>query len=197
MNDNNVYCQKLLLNTTAVNNNNFQATTLNRQKSICSHEIVRANDTASDSTIAPFAVDTSCNRRSAAHATLNKLEKVQFETIYNAKRSMDFLTPVLINTSYDIHVPITDPYASHNHCTLNCVCDKSHDILYHGTMYPTPLNNARFSIDLYNVLIASIYLHQYFYVLEIMSQSADYDELYHDELYHDDTIYCPSFSLVR
>ena len=43
---------------------------------------------------------------------------------------------------------------------------KDHDILYHGTMYHTPLNNTRFSIDAYNVLIASIYLHQCFYILK-------------------------------
>ena len=70
-------------------------------------------------------------------------------------------------------VPITDFYASHTHCTLNCICKKDHDILYHSTMYHTPLNNTRFSIDAYNVLIASIYLHLYFYVLKIsISQNA-------------------------
>ena len=37
---------------------------------------------------------------------------------------------------------------------------------YH-TMYHTPLNNTRFSIDAYNALITSIYLHQCFYILKI------------------------------
>ena len=46
--------------------------------------------------------------------------------------------------------------------------NKDHDILYHGTMYHTPL---RFSIDAYNVLIASIYLHQCFYILKILAHS--------------------------
>ena len=70
-------------------------------------------------------------------------------------------------------VPITDFYAFHIHITLTCVCKKNHDILYHRMMYHTPLNNTRFSIDAYNVLIASIYLHLYFYVLKIsISQNA-------------------------
>ena len=109
-----------------------------------------------------FAADTSCNRSSDAQISLHNL------------------------------VPITDSDASHIHCTLNCICKKDHDILYHGTMYHTPLNNTRFSIDAYNVLIASIYLHQYFYILKILAHSVDFNELYRNV-----TIHCPSFSLVR
>ena len=82
------------------------------------------------------AVDTSCNRSSDAQISLINL------------------------------VPITDSDASHIHCTLNCICKKDHDILYHGTMYHTPLNNTQFSIDAYNALIASIYLHQYFCIFK-------------------------------
>ena len=89
-------------------------------------------------------------------------------------------------------VPITDSDASHIHCTLNCICKKDHDILYHGTMYHTPLNNTQFSIDAYNALIASIYLHQYFCILKILAHSVDFNELYRNV-----TIHCPSFSLVR
>ena len=109
-----------------------------------------------------FAADTSCNRSSDAQISLNNL------------------------------VPITDSDASHIHCTLNCICKKDHDILYHGTMYHTPLNNTQFSIDAYNALIASIYLHQYFCILKILAHSVDFNELYRNV-----TIHCPSFSLVR
>ena len=93
------------------------------------------------------AVDTSCNRSSDAQISLHNL------------------------------VPITDSDASHIHCTLNCICKKDHDILYHGTMYHTPLNNTRFSIDAsYNVLIASlVYLHQCFYILKILAHSVDFN----------------------
>ena len=77
-------------------------------------------------------------------------------------------------------------------CTLKCICKKDHDILYHGTMYHTPLNNTQFSIDAYNALIASIYLHQYFCILKILAHSVDFNELYRNV-----TIHCPSFSLVR
>ena len=59
-------------------------------------------------------------------------------------------------------------------------------------MYHTPLNNTRFSIDAYNALIASIYLHQCFYILKILAHSVDFNELYRNV-----TIHCPSFSLVR
>ena len=72
------------------------------------------------------------------------------------------------------------------------ICKKAHDILYHGTMYHTPLNNTQFSIDAYNALIASIYLHQYFCILKILAHSVDFNELYRNV-----TIHCPSFSLVR
>ena len=109
-----------------------------------------------------FAADTSCNRSSDAQISLHNL------------------------------VPITDSDASHIHCTLNCICKKDHDILYHGTMYHTPLNNTQFSIDAYNALIASIYLHQYFCILKILAHSVDFNELYRNV-----TIHCPSFSLVR
>ena len=109
-----------------------------------------------------FAADTSCNRSSDAQMSLHNL------------------------------VPITDSDASHIHCTLNCICKKDHDILYHGTMYHTPLNNTQFSIDAYNALIASIYLHQYFCILKILAHSVDFNELYRNV-----TIHCPSFSLVR
>ena len=56
----------------------------------------------------------------------------------------------------------------------------------------TPLNNTQFSIDAYNALIASIYLHQYFCILKILAHSVDFNELYRNV-----TIHCPSFSLVR
>ena len=127
-----------------------------------SQEIVRTIDTASDSPTVFYAADTSCNRSSDAQISLHNL------------------------------VPITDSDASHIHCTLNCICKKDHDILYHGTMYHTPLNNTRFSIDAYNALIASIYLHQCFYILKILAHSVDFNELYRNV-----TIHCPSFSLVR
>ena len=127
-----------------------------------SHEMVRTIDTASDSPIVFHAADTSCNRSSDAQISLHNL------------------------------VPITDSDASHIHCTLNCICKKDHDILYHGTMYHTPLNNTQFSIDAYNALIASIYLHQYFCILKILAHSVDFNELYRNV-----TIHCPSFSLVR
>ena len=91
--------------------------------------MVRAIDAASDSPTVFHAVDTSCNRSSDAQISLHNL------------------------------VPTTDSDASHIHCTLNCICKKDYDILYHGTMYHTPLNNTRFSIDAYNALVASIYLH--------------------------------------
>ena len=55
-------------------------------------------------------------------------------------------------------------------------------------MYHTPLNNTRFSIDACNVLIASIYLHQCFYILKILAHSVDFNELYCNI-----TIHCPSF----
>ena len=47
-------------------------------------------------------------------------------------------------------------------------------------------------IDAYNALIASIYLHQCFYILKILAHSVDFNELYRNV-----TIHCPSFSLVR
>ena len=56
-----------------------------------SHEMVRTIDTASDSPIVFHAADTSCNRSSDAQISLYNL------------------------------VPITDFYASHTHCTLNCI----------------------------------------------------------------------------
>ena len=140
----------------------FQSYHIQDKKSTCRNEIVHAIDTASDSPIVFFASDTSCNRSSDAQISLHNL------------------------------VPITDFYASHIHCTLNCICKKDHDILYHGTMYHIPLNNTRFSIDAYNVLIASIYLHQCFYILKILAHSVDFNELYRNV-----TIHCPSFSLVR
>ena len=109
-----------------------------------------------------YIADTSCNRSSDAQISLHNL------------------------------VPTTDSDASHIHCTLNCICKKDYDILYHGTMYHTPLNNTQFSIDAYNALIASIYLHQYFCILKILAHSVDFNELYRNV-----TIHCPSFSLVR
>ena len=132
------------------------------KKSYSSHEMVRAIDAASDSPTVFHAVDTSCNRSSDAQISLHNL------------------------------VPTTDSDASHIHCTLNCICKKDYDILYHGTMYHTPLNNTQFSIDAYNALIASIYLHQYFCILKILAHSVDFNELYRNV-----TIHCPSFSLVR
>ena len=54
------------------------------------------------------------------------------------------------------------------------------------------LNNTQFSIDAYNALIASIYLHQHFCILKILAHSVDFNELYRNF-----TIHCPSFSLVR
>ena len=100
----------------AIDKTTFQRYHNADKKSSSSHEIVRAIDTASDSTIAFFAADTSCNRSSDAQISLHNL------------------------------VPITDFYASHSHCTLNCICKKDHDdILYRGTIYHTPLNNTRFS----------------------------------------------------
>ena len=125
----------------AIDKTTFQRYHNSDKKSSSSHEIVRAIETASDSTIAFFAADTSCNRSSDAQTSLHNL------------------------------VPITDFYAFHIHCTLTCVCKKNHDILYHSTMYHTPLNNTRFSIDACNVLIASIYLHQCFYILKILAHS--------------------------
>ena len=65
------------------------------KKASCSHEIVRAIDTASDSPIVFFASDTSCNHSSDAQTSLHNL------------------------------VPITDLYTSHIHCTLNCICKKN------------------------------------------------------------------------
>ena len=115
------------------------------KKSYSSQEIVRAIDAASDSPIVFHAVDTSCNRSSDAQISLHNL------------------------------VPITDSDASHIHCTLNCICKKDHDILYHGTMYHTPLNNYTvFKIDAYNVLSASIYLHQRFYIFKILAHFVDF-----------------------
>ena len=118
----------------AIDKTTFQRYHNSDKKSSSSHEIVRAIETASDSTIAFFAADTSCNRSHDVQISLHNL------------------------------VPITDSDASHIHCTLNCICKKDHDILYHGTMYHTPLNNTRFSIDAYNALIASIYLHTNIFV---------------------------------
>ena len=130
----------------AIEKTTFQRYTRNSdKKSYSSHGIVCAIDTASDSPTVFFAADTSCNRSSDAQISLHNL------------------------------VPITDFYASHIHCTLNCICKKEYDILYHGTMYHTPLNNTRFSIDAYNVLIASIYLHQCFYILKLLTHSVDFN----------------------
>ena len=119
-------CQKLMPNM-AIEKTTFPSYTRNSdKKSYSSHEMVRAIDAASDSPTVFHAVDTSCNRSSDAQISLHNL------------------------------VPTTDSDASHIHCTLNCICKKDHDILYHGTMYHTPLNNTQFSIDAYNALIASI-----------------------------------------
>ena len=101
----------------AIEKKTFQRYTRNSdKKSYSSHGIVCAIDTASDSPIVSFAADTSCNRSSGTQISLHN------------------------------RVPITDFYASHIHCTLNCICKQDHDILYHGTMYHTPLNNTQFSI---------------------------------------------------
>jgi hypothetical protein len=85
-------------------------------------------------------------------------------------------------------VPITDflceSYSLHFKQYEVRICKKAHDILYHGTMYHTPLNNTRFSIDAYNVLIASIYLHQCFYILKILAHSVDFNELYPNVTIH-------------
>ena len=51
-------------------------------------------------------------------------------------------------------------------------------------MYHTPLNNTRFSIDAYNALIASIYLHQCFYIFKILAHSVDFNELYRNVTIH-------------
>ena len=155
-------CQKLMPNM-AIEKTTFQSYTRNSdKKSYSRNGIVRTIDTASDSPTVFYAVDTSCNRSSDAQISLHNL------------------------------VPTTDSDASHIHCTLNCICKKDYDILYHGTMYHTPLNNTQFSIDAYNALIASIYLHQYFCILKILAHSVDFNELYRNV-----TIHCPSFSLVR
>ena len=158
-------CQKLMPNM-AIEKTKFQrylhSISDKKSYSDSSHGIVRTIDPASDSPTVFYAADTSCNRSSDAQISLNNL------------------------------VPITDSDASHIHCTLNCICKKDHDILYHGTMYHTPLNNTQFSIDAYNALIASIYLHQYFCILKILAHSVDFNELYRNV-----TIHCPSFSLVR
>ena len=146
----------------AIEKTTFPRTSNSDKKSYSSQEMVRAIDAASDSPTVFHAADTSCNRSSDAQISLHNL------------------------------VPITDSDASHIHCTLNCICKKDHDILYHGTMYHTPLNNTQFSIDAYNALIASIYLHQYFCILKILAHSVDFNELYRNV-----TIHCPSFSLVR
>ena len=161
------YCSKQsncqkLMPNMAIEKTTFPRTSNSDKKSYSSQEIVRAIDAASDSPIVFHAVDTSCNRSSDAQISLHNL------------------------------VPTTDSDASHIHCTLNCICKKDYDILYHGTMYHTPLNNTQFSIDAYNALIASIYLHQYFCILKILAHSVDFNELYRNV-----TIHCPSFSLVR
>ena len=119
----------------AIEKTTFQSYTRNSdKKSYSRNGIVRTIDTASDSPTVFYAVDTSCNRSSDAQISLHNL------------------------------VPTTDSDASHIHYTLNCICKKDHDTLYHGTMYHTPLNNTQFSIDAYNALIASIYLHQWFFI---------------------------------
>ena len=42
-------------------------------------------------------------------------------------------------------------------------------------MYHTSLTNSHLSIDVFNTLIASVYLLNYCYILEIMARFADYD----------------------
>ena len=101
----------------AIEKTTFPRTNNSDKKSFSSQEIVRAIAAASDSPIVFHAADTLCNRSSDAQISLHNL------------------------------VPTTDSDASHIHCTLNCICKKDYDILYHGTMYHTPLNNTRFSID--------------------------------------------------
>ena len=73
--------------------------------------------------------------------------------------------------------------AYNNRYTL-CDFDKDQDILYQGTMYHTSLTNSYLSIDVFNTLIASIYLLNYCYILEIMARFADYDILYNSTMYH-------------
>ncbi len=81
-----------------------------------------------------------------------------------------------------------------NSLTKYFIYIRPRNILYEciRMMYHTPLNNTRFSIDAYNALIASIYLHQCFYIVKILAHSVDFNELYRNV-----TIHCPSFSLVR
>ena len=125
----------------------------------------------------------SCNRRSAAPVSSNMLENVQFETTCNTKQFKDFITTVLLNTGYDIHLPIIKTCAYNNRYTL-CGFDKDQGVLYQGTMYHTSLANSHLSIDVFNTLIASVYLLNYCYILEIMARFADYDILYNSTMYH-------------
>merc|ERR1712100_875990 len=108
------------------------------------------------------------------------MQTLQDSYIYYIKCSLTHIYIYIFDAQISLHnlVPITDSDASHIHCTLNCICKKDHDILYHGTMYHTPLNNTQFSIDAYNALIASIYLHQYFCILKILAHSVDFNELW-------------------
>jgi hypothetical protein len=83
--------------------------------------IVRAIDTASDSPTVFFAADTSFNRRSDAKISLHNV------------------------------VPITDFYASHSHCTLNCIMQEgSRYTLSRYDVSHTFEQYAQFSIDAYN-----------------------------------------------
>ena len=186
----NIACRKnLLLNEIIVTNQVYRATTnIKKKNSPGCQENEIVNDIKSPSVTAPLAVATSRNCRSAAQISLNKLEKVQFETTCNTKQFKDFITTVLINTSYDIHLPIIKTCAYNNRYTLKCGFDKDQDILYHGTMYHTSLTNAHFSIDVFNTLIASVYLLNYCYILEIMARFADYDTLYKSTMYRQSSI---------
>merc|ERR1712138_8502 len=56
---------------------------------------------------------------------------------------------------------------------------KTYNELYPGTIY-----SPRFSIDTFNALIASIYLHQCFYILKILAHSVDFNELYRNVTIH-------------
>ena len=79
VNDNIVCCQNLLLNQTVVDNHIFSATKIKLRKYKSCHDDARANHTATDSKIVPFAVDTLGNFCSVAIIFLKSLAKVKFE----------------------------------------------------------------------------------------------------------------------
>ena len=80
-----VCCQNLLMNTMVVNNHIFPASNIKLQTYKRSHESALANGLQSDSTIAPFAVNTLGNFCCDAITFLKAVAKSKFAKISNSQ----------------------------------------------------------------------------------------------------------------